>query len=74
MLGLNHLEWQGKTGIIQENKKYILFYIKISFKPKVLSIAPKTLANFLERAAQLYDQGVQTIDASGNTSGIGGDG
>ena len=26
-------------------------------EPKWLSIAPKTLANFLERVAQLYEQG-----------------
>ena len=28
-----------------------------SFEPKGLSIAPKTLANFLDRNAQLYEQG-----------------
>ena len=28
-----------------------------SFEPKGLSIAPKTLANFLERITQLYEQG-----------------
>ena len=28
-----------------------------SFEPKGLSIAPKTLANFLDRIAQLYEQG-----------------
>ena len=28
-----------------------------SFEPKGLSIAPKTLANFLERMTQLYEQG-----------------
>jgi hypothetical protein len=28
-----------------------------SFGPKGLSIAPKTLANFLERKTQLYEQG-----------------
>ena len=28
-----------------------------SFEPKGLSIAPKTLANFIESAAQLYEQG-----------------
>ena len=38
-------------------------FLGYSFEPKWLSIAPKTLANFLERAAQLYK--VQTIDASG---------
>ena len=27
------------------------------FEPKGLSIAPKTLANFLERKTQLYEQG-----------------
>ena len=27
-----------------------------SFEPRGLSIAPKTLANFLERAAQLYNK------------------
>ena len=28
-----------------------------SFEPKGLSIAPKTLANFLDRVTQLYEQG-----------------
>jgi hypothetical protein len=28
-----------------------------SFEPKGLSIAPKTLANFLERKTQLYEHG-----------------
>ena len=28
-----------------------------SFEPKGLSIAPKTLANFLKRKTQLYEQG-----------------
>jgi len=28
-----------------------------SFEPRGLSIAPKTLANFLERITQLYEQG-----------------
>ena len=28
-----------------------------SFEPKGLSIAPKTLANFLDRMTQLYEQG-----------------
>ena len=28
-----------------------------SFEPKGLSIAPETLANFLERVAQLFEQG-----------------
>ena len=32
-------------------------FLGYSFEPKGLSIAPKTLANFLERAAQLYEQG-----------------
>ena len=31
--------------------------ITYSFEPKGLSIAPKTLANFLERKTQLYEQG-----------------
>ena len=30
---------------------------KVSFEPKWMSIAPKTLANFLERKTQLYEQG-----------------
>ena len=30
-----------------------------SFEPKGLSIAPKTLANFLECIAQLYEQGAE---------------
>ena len=32
-------------------------FLGYSFEPKGLSIAPKTLANFLERIAQLYEQG-----------------
>jgi len=30
-------------------------FLGYSFEPKGLSIAPKTLANFLERIAQLYE-------------------
>ena len=48
-------------------------FLGYSFEPKGLSIAPKTLANFLERITQLYEQGVM-LNASGNTSGTGGDG
>ena len=33
-------------------------FLGYSFEPKGLSIAPKTLANFLERMTQLYEQGV----------------
>jgi hypothetical protein len=29
---------------------------KVSYEPKGLSIAPKTLAKFLERKTQLYEQ------------------
>ena len=32
-------------------------FLGYSFVPKGLSIAPKTLANFLERMTQLYEQG-----------------
>jgi hypothetical protein len=32
-------------------------FLEYSFEPKGLSIAPKTLANFLERKTQLYEQG-----------------
>ena len=32
-------------------------HFRISFEPKGLSIAPKTLANFLDRITQLYEQG-----------------
>jgi hypothetical protein len=32
-------------------------FLGYSFEPKGLSIAPKTLANFFERIAQLYEQG-----------------
>jgi hypothetical protein len=44
---------------INRNKKGQLFtkVSKVSFEPKGLSIAPKTLANFLERKTQLYEQG-----------------
>ena len=34
-----------------------LDFLGYSFEPKGLSIAPKTLANFLERKTQLYEQG-----------------
>ena len=33
-------------------------FLGYSFEPKGVSIAPKTLANFLERITQLYEQGV----------------
>ena len=32
-------------------------FLGYSFEPKGLSIAPETLANFLERVAQLFEQG-----------------
>jgi hypothetical protein len=32
-------------------------FLGYCFEPKGLSIGPKTLANFLERIAQLYEQG-----------------
>jgi len=32
-------------------------FLGYSFEPKGLSIAPKTLAKFLERKTQLYEQG-----------------
>ena len=32
-------------------------FLAYNFEPKGLSIAPKTLANFLERKTQLYEQG-----------------
>jgi hypothetical protein len=32
-------------------------YCRESFEPKGLSIAPKTLAKFLDRKTQLYEQG-----------------
>jgi hypothetical protein len=32
-------------------------FLGCSFEPKGLSIAPKTLANFLKRKTQLYEQG-----------------
>ena len=35
----------------------IFLFSGYSFEPKGLSIAPKTLANFLERKTQLYEQG-----------------
>ncbi len=45
-----------KLAVIEKNQRsdYRLGY---SFEPKGLSIAPKTLANFLERKTQLYEQG-----------------
>ena len=45
-----------KLAEIEKNQRsdYRLGY---SFEPKGLSIAPKTLANFLDRIAQLYEQG-----------------
>ena len=47
-------------------------FLGYSFEPKGLSIAPKTLANFLDRITQFYEQGAD--HALGNTSGTGGDG
>jgi len=44
----------------------------IALSLRGLSIAPKTLANFLERKTQLYEEGAG-LDASGNTSRTGGD-
>ena len=32
-------------------------FLGYNFEPKGLSIAPKTLANFLDRITQLYEQG-----------------
>jgi len=32
-------------------------FLGYSFEPKGLSVAPKTLANFLERITRLYEQG-----------------
>ena len=55
-----------KNAVLVENKEEkngsnFIFtkgrYCRISFEPKGLSIAPKTLANFLERMTQLYEQG-----------------
>ena len=45
-----------KLAEIEKNQRsdYRLGY---SFEPKGLSIAPNTLANFLERKTQLYEQG-----------------
>ena len=43
-------------------------FLGYSFEPKGLSIAPKTLANFLDRKTQLHEQGAD-LDALGNTSG-----
>ena len=40
-----------------EKKQRIDYRIGYSFEPKELSIAPKTLANFLEGKTQLYEQG-----------------
>ena len=50
-----------------------LDFLGYSFEPKWLSIAPKTLANFLERKTQIYEQGAD-VRRIGNTSGTGGDG
>ena len=36
-------------------------------------VVPKTLANFIKRMTQLYEQGAD-FDELGNTSGAGGDG
>ena len=47
---LQELFWSQKWGGIGISVGY-------SFEPKGLSIAPKTLANFLDRIAQLYEQG-----------------
>jgi RNA-directed DNA polymerase len=34
-------------------------FLGYSFEPKGLSIDPKTLANFIDRIAQLYEQGAE---------------
>jgi hypothetical protein len=36
---------------------FTFFNVGYSFEPKGLSLAPKTLAKFLERKTQLYEQG-----------------
>ena len=45
--------WQGSGWRIAKGFDFLGY----SFEPKGLSIAPKTLANFLERITQLYEQG-----------------
>ena len=57
-----------KNAVLVENKEEkngsnFIFtkgrYCRISFEPKGLSIAPKTLANFLDCITQLYEQGAE---------------
>jgi len=36
---------------------FMVISVGYSFEPKGLSIAPKTLANFLDRITRLYEQG-----------------
>jgi len=40
---------------------YKIIYQDYSYTPKGLSIVPKTLANFLERIAQLFEQGFRFV-------------
>ena len=42
-------------------------FLGYSFEPKGLSIAPKTLANFLERKTQFYEPGATPIGPTGAT-------
>jgi hypothetical protein len=53
----SELLWAGlKLTTIRLYVYYKVVTVK-SFEPKGLSIAPKTLANFLDRMTQLYEQG-----------------
>ena len=54
------------------NFSYKGSYCRKSFEPKGLSLAPKTLANFLERKTQLYEQGAD-VRRIRRWSGTGGD-
>ena len=45
------------TGWVTNEGVFRQIRMGYSFEPKGLSIAPKTLANFLERKTQLYEQG-----------------
>ena len=47
-------------------------FLGYNIDPKGLSIAPKNLANFLDRITQLYEQGakIQTVGTE-NRNGIG---
>ena len=63
-VGVNHYQTLNELRVEKHPEKTFIGriakgfdFLGYSFEPKGLSIAPKTLANFLERKTQLYEQG-----------------